>query len=76
LAPSEDADRVALHRGVLDSLGTRKALQLVEGASRGFPEDGPRVSAARMAAAWFSDCFRAVAGPGVLEWTADTGGQA
>ncbi|QSQ19806.1 alpha/beta hydrolase [Pyxidicoccus parkwayensis] len=71
LAPAEDADRVALHRRVFDSLRARKALQLVEGATRGFPETAPLVAAARMAAAWFSDCFRAVAGPGVLEWTGE-----
>lgn len=76
LAPEEDADRVALYRRVLDSLRTRKALRLVEGASRGFPEDTPLVSAARLASAWFSDCFRAAAGPGVLEWTGEQGGQA
>jgi putative phosphoribosyl transferase len=68
LAPANDPDRVALHRRVLDSLGPRKALHLVEGASRGFPEEGPLTSAARLASAWFSDCFRAAAGPGVLEW--------
>ncbi|MBZ4414885.1 hypothetical protein [Myxococcus sp. RHSTA-1-4] len=72
LAAAEDADRVALNRRVLDALKPRKALQLVEGATRGFPEDGPLAAAARMAAAWFSDCFRAAAGPGVLEWTGDS----
>lgn len=71
LAPEGDADRVALNRRVLDALKTRKALQLIEGATRGFPEDGPLVAAARMASAWFSDCFRAAAGPGVLEWTGE-----
>jgi dienelactone hydrolase len=71
VAPAEDGDRVALHRRVFDALKTRKALQLVEGATRGFPEDAPRVAAARMAAAWFSDCFRAAAGPGVVEWTGE-----
>jgi dienelactone hydrolase len=71
LAPEDDADRAALHRRVLDALKTRKALQFVEGASRGFPEDEPLAAAARMASAWFSDCFRAAAGPGVLEWTGD-----
>ncbi|MFP2904011.1 hypothetical protein ACLESD_02840 [Pyxidicoccus sp. 3LFB2] len=71
LAPANDADRVALNRRVFDALETRKALQLIEGASRGFPEDGPLVAAARLASAWFSDCFRAAAGPGVLEWTGD-----
>ncbi|WP_338869790.1 alpha/beta hydrolase [Myxococcus stipitatus] len=70
LGAGDDADRVTLVRSVLSGLGgdTRKALQLVEGASRGFPEVEPRVHAARMAAAWFVDCFRAVAGPGVVEW--------
>jgi putative phosphoribosyl transferase len=72
LAPAGDADRVALNRRVFDALAPRKALHLIEGASRGFPEDGPLVSAARLAAAWFSDCFRAAAGPGVLEWTGDS----
>lgn len=71
LAPAGDADRVALFRQMVDTLKTRKALQLVEGATRGFPEDAPLVAAARMAAAWFSDCFRAVAGPGVVEWTGE-----
>ena len=28
-------------------------------------------TAARLASAWFSDCFRAAAGPGVLEWTGE-----
>ncbi|AGC42762.1 hypothetical protein MYSTI_01414 [Myxococcus stipitatus DSM 14675] len=71
LGAGDDADRVRLVRGVLAELGdrTRKALQLIEGASRGFPEVEPRVRAARLAAAWFVDCFRAVAGPGVVEWT-------
>ncbi|MCP3138913.1 alpha/beta hydrolase [Pyxidicoccus xibeiensis] len=69
LAPGNDADRIALHRRVNDALETRKAVQIVEGASRGFPEDDPLAAAARMAAAWFSDCFLAAAGPGMLEWT-------
>lgn len=71
LAPANDADRVAIHRRVLDELKTRKGLQFVEGASRGFPEDAPLAAAARMASAWFADCFRAAAGPGVLEWLGD-----
>ncbi len=72
LAPADDADRVALNRRVYDALKTRKALRLIEGASRGFPEDGPLAAAARLASAWFSDSFRAAAGPGVLEWTGDS----
>ncbi|MCP3058206.1 dienelactone hydrolase family protein [Myxococcus sp. K38C18041901] len=72
LGAGEDADRAMLARRVFDGLapGMRKGLQLVEGASRRFEESEPRARAARMAAAWFSDCFRAVAGPGVVEWNA------
>ncbi|NMO19915.1 alpha/beta hydrolase [Pyxidicoccus fallax] len=72
LAAAEDADRVALNRRVFDALKYRKALQLIEGATRGFPEDAPLAAAARLASAWFSDCFRAAAGPGVIEWTGDS----
>jgi putative phosphoribosyl transferase len=71
LAAGDDADRVSLNRRVLDALKGRKALRFVDGATRGFPEDAPLVAAARMASAWFSDCFRAAAGPGVLEWTGE-----
>ncbi|NTX15309.1 alpha/beta hydrolase [Myxococcus sp. CA051A] len=76
IGAGDDADRVSLVRGVFDRLPpkTRKALQLLDGASRGFPEPVPLASAGRMATAWFSDCFRAAAGPGVLEWTGEQDG--
>lgn len=76
IGEGDDADRVSLVRGVFDRLPpeTRKALQLLDGASRGFPEAGPLASAGRLATAWFSDCFRAAAGPGVLEWTGEQNG--
>ncbi|MCP3101993.1 alpha/beta hydrolase [Myxococcus sp. K15C18031901] len=76
LGAGDDEDRVALVRRVRDALspGTRAALQLVDGATRNFPEPEAWATAARLAVAWFRDCFRAAAGPGVLEWTGEPGG--
>jgi len=76
LAAGADEDRVALVQGVRDALpsGTRAALQRIEGATRGFPEHAAWARATRLSVAWLRDCFRAAAGPGVLEWTGEPGG--
>jgi dienelactone hydrolase len=76
LVGEDDEDGSAVVRRALDALVTRKALRSVPGASHRFEEPSALEHAARLAAAWFSDCFRTVAGPGVLEWMGEQGGEA
>ncbi|MBU8894377.1 hypothetical protein DRW03_31450 [Corallococcus sp. H22C18031201] len=71
LAGQEDEDGRALVLGAFEALRGRKALRPVPGLSRFLEERLPLEGAARMAGAWLHDCFRAVAGPGVLAWSGE-----